>query len=61
MEDVPCYTARRFSKYIEDEGIKILKWPTQSLDLNPIDNPWKIIYGRSWPKNHLQLLNYGTN
>ena len=30
-----CHIARRVKKFLVDERIEILIWPTQNLDLNP--------------------------
>ena len=62
QDNTPCYTDKRVKNFLDDVKIEILKWPAQSLDLNPIKNLNKIIGGESnGKKTHPQLPNYGTN
>lgn len=44
MEDgAPCHKARTTTTWKEEQGIRILPWPGQSPDMNPIENVWHII------------------
>jgi transposase len=43
---VPWHKAKIIRVYLERQGVKLLSWPPQSLDLTPIENLWKQIKGR---------------
>ena len=34
----PCHSAKKVQKVLQENGIKVLKWPGNSPDLNPIEN-----------------------
>lgn len=47
----PQHTAKIVKQWFNDNNVRVLKWPPQSPDLNPVENLWEIVEKKIRSKN----------
>ena len=58
QDNDPKHTAKKMQEWLRDKSLNVLEWPSQSLDLIPIEDLWrdlKIDVKRPSPSNLTEL------
>ena len=61
QDNVPCHTAKSAKTFLTEENITVIEWLAQSLDMNPIENVWKLPNERAKEKNPSNVEELWTN
>ena len=43
QNSAPCHKAKAVTKWLQAKNVKVLQWPGNSPDLNPIENLWTLV------------------
>ena len=50
MDNDPKHTSKVVAKWLKDNKVKVLEWPSQCPDLNPLENVWAELIKRVWAR-----------
>ena len=61
QDNVPGNTAKSVKTFLSEEDVNVMEWPAHSLDMNPIENVWKLLNERAKEKNKRNVEELCTN
>lgn len=59
QDNAPAHRARPVERWFDESDIRVVQWPAQSPDLNPIENVWSMVsrdVRRDRPTNRSELI-----
>ena len=59
QDNALCHKAKTVLSFLEEKRIAVVKWPTQSPHMNPMENGWKIIGEKAQNRNPLNIDDFG--
>ena len=61
QDNAPSHTAKKTKEFMQNKGINAITWPSNSPDLNPIENLWSFMktqINKKNPSNKAELIRY---
>ena len=56
-----CHTANSVRTFLSEGDVTVIEWPAQKLDMNPIEDIWKLLNERAKEKNPINVEELWTN